>query len=588
MKIHPLSLEVSNGVVAVPWLSVPSPMRNTAHIALIPLVIWAVTTAEAQSSRHIIRFTDKRATTFSLSRPSDFLSPRALDRRARQGISVDSTDLPVCRAYIDSIAALPDVRVMHASKWLNQLLIVTTNAASLKRIPEFPFVRSSRPIARRTSPLSVESERMEEKVVDLTESNLQTRTSASEYYNYGLTKPQIDIHNGTFLHENGFRGKGMVVAMLDAGYRGYLTNPALDSLRKRNAVLGTWDFVMDESSVNEDDTHGLYCLSIMASNVPGSLVGTSPEASYHLFRTEDAGSEYPVEEHNWAVGAERADSVGADLITSSLGYSTYDDPSFDYRYADMNGRTTMVTRAADRAAAKGMIVTNSAGNDGASAWKHIIAPSDGDSVLAVGATNASRQVAGFSSFGPSADGRVKPDVASVGWGTVVANTLGRPASGNGTSFSNPNIAGLIVCLWQAFPEFRNTEILEAVRRSGDRWANPDDRTGYGIPDMRAAFAWLEKQRVVKQAEKALGSSRFKAWPSPFTAAFDFAIRPAADGEVDMELLDMQGRLLQKRGVNGRKDEITTGKWEGVDPLPHGTYLVRYRGTGFSGTFRLAK
>jgi hypothetical protein len=563
-------------------------MRNTAHISLIPLVIWAVTAAEAQSSRHIIRFTDKRATTFSLSRPSDFLSPRALERRMRQGISIDSSDLPVCKAYIDSIAAIPDVRVMHASRWLNQLLVVTTNAASLKRISEFPFVRTSRPVARRASPISVEAENSPEKVVDLSEANRSAQNSSSLYYNYGLTKPQIDIHNGAFLHDKGFRGKGMVVAMLDAGYRGYLTNPALDSLRKRNAVLATWDFVMNESSVNEDDAHGLHCLSIMASNIPGSLVGTSPEASYHLYRTEDAGSEYPVEEHHWATGAERADSLGADLITSSLGYSRFDDPTYDYRYADMNGRTSMVTRAADMAAAKGMIVTNSAGNDGASAWRFITAPADGDSVLAVGATNSSRQVAGFSSYGPTADGRVKPDVASVGSGTILANTLGRPASGSGTSFSNPNIAGLVVCLWQAFPEFKNTEIIDAVRRSGDRWQNPDDRTGYGIPDMRVAFEWLERQRVVKAASQALGSSRFKAWPSPFNGSLSFAMRPAADGEVELELIDMQGRVLGKRSVGGKAEEVTPGVWTGLETLPRGAYLLRYSGRGFSGTFRLSK
>lgn len=561
---------------------------SIGHILLTASALAVGIGVQAQSSRHIVRFTDKRATAFSLSRPTEFLSPRALERRGRQGISVDSTDLPVCKAYVDSIAVLPGVRVVHASRWLNQLLVVTTNATSLKRISEFPFVRSSRPVARRPAPLSVESEGMQEKVVDLEEVARTVRTSSSEYYNYGLTKPQIDIHNGSFLHEKGYRGRGMVVAMLDAGYRGYLTNPALDSLRTRNGVLGTWDFVLNESSVNEDDSHGLHCLSIMASNIPGSLVGTSPEAFYLLFRTEDAGSEYPVEEHNWAVGAERADSLGADLVTSSLGYSKYDDPSYDYRYADMNGRTAMVTRAADMAAAKGMIVTNSAGNDGNSSWRHIIAPADGDSVLAVGATNAGRQVAGFSSYGPSSDGRVKPDVASVGSGTILANTLGRPASGSGTSFSNPNIAGLVVCLWQAFPEFRNMEIVDAVRRSGDRWSNPDDRTGYGIPDMRVAFAWLENQRVLKAATRALGSARFKAWPSPFNGSFSFAMRPASDGEVTLELIDMQGRVLRKRRVIGKADEVTPGEWGGLESLPRGGYLLRYTGGGFSGTFRLSK
>ena len=562
-------------------------MRPIGTFLIATALIWTET-SEAQSSRHIVRFSDKRATTFSLSSPSGFLSPKALQRRSRFGIRIASTDLPVCKAYVDSVSALPDVRVMHASRWLNQLLVITTNTSSLKRISEFPFVRSTRPVARRSAPLTIEGGGMEDKVTDLTDAQQVSQDAALGYYNYGQTKPQIDIHKGAFLHENGYRGRGMVVAVLDAGYRGYLTNPALDSLRNGNRIMATWDFVMNEASVNEDDAHGLYCLSIMASNRPGLLVGTAPEASYLLFRTEDAFSEYPVEEHNWAVAAERADSLGADLITSSLGYSTFDDPSYNHRYADMNGNTTTVTRAADMAVAKGMIVTNSAGNEGSSSWKFITAPADGDSVLAVGATNSNRLVAAFSSYGPSADGRVKPDIASVGSGTIVANTLGQPAAGSGTSFSNPNIAGLIVCLWQAFPEFRNTEIADAVKRSSDRWANPDDRSGYGIPDMKAAYEWLGRQRAVREAARILGPSRFKAWPSPFKESFGFALRPVAGGNVEMELLDMQGRILQRRSMKATADEVIFGNWGGLDILPRGAYLVRYRGEGFSGTFRLMK
>ena len=563
-------------------------MRTALCWPIVTLCLLSVVPVEAQQSRHIVALRDKKATEYSLANPGAFLSRRALDRRLRFSIPVDSSDLPVCKAYIDSIAALPDVRVVHASKWLNQVLVATTNTASLKRISGFPFVRSSRPVARRAAPVSLESERIEEKVTEPAETDRIDRSSSSQFYSYGQTKAQVDIHNGAFLHDNGFRGKGMLVAVLDAGYRGHLTNPALDSLRARNGVLETWDFVLNEPSVDEDDPHGLYCLSIMASNIPGLLVGTSPEASYLLFRTEDAYSEYPVEEHNWAVGAERADSIGADLITSSLGYTTYDDPSFDHRYADMDGATTMVTRAADMAAAKGMIVTNSAGNAGTSPWRYISAPADGDSVLAVGATHANRLAAGFSSYGPSADGRVKPDIASVGAGTVVANTSGRPASGSGTSFANPNIAGLVVCLWQAFPEFRNTEIMDAVRRSGDRWADPDDRTGYGIPDMRAAFVHLTRLRDIRIASQALGEAPAKAWPTPFTGGLTIAMRPAATGEVEMELIDLQGRLLRRKAWQGRAGEVLLLGWDDLDNLPKGAYLIRYRNKGLTGTLRVLK
>jgi subtilisin family serine protease len=535
--------------------------------------------------RHIVELTDKRATGFSLNRPQDFLSARSLDRRRRQGIAIDSADLPVCASYIDSIRNIRNVIVLNASKWLNQVAIQTGDAQALKRIRSFSFVKSVSQASFRSTLQTDEKDLTEEMFTDAPNRIRETKGSV---VNYGLNRGQIDIHKGSFLHDLGFRGQGMMIAMLDAGYDRYLSNPAFDSLRRQGRVLATWDFVAGEASVNEDNAHGSNCLSIMAANMPGKMVGTAPNAQYLLFRTEDVASEFPIEEHFWAVGAERADSMGADLINSSLGYIDFDDPSMNHSYADMNGRTTMVTRAADKAAAKGLIVCNSAGNSGNTPWKFIGAPADGDSVLAIGAVDVKGTIASFSSFGPTSDGRVKPDLASVGAGTFVSLPDGSVAQGNGTSYAAPNMAGLIACLWQAFPEFRNQEIIQAMKQSADRYVSPNDRTGYGIPDMSAAYQILSRIRTYRQQEALLGQNRIHVYPVPFSDRMTLLYRPSQTGTVTFNLLDATGRRIRQIEQTGAKGVMISASIEQLDILPAGSYYLRYAEGMESGTFRIQK
>jgi len=542
----------------------------------------------SQLTRHIIELTDKNGSNYSFNNPSEYLSPKAIARRTRYNISLDSTDFPVSKVYLDSLAKVPNITILNASRWLNQVLIQTTDAGALLKIQSFPFVKKSSPVASRSLLAQAPSEKFNEVITEITSGSTSRQTITENFFDYGNAFGQIHIHEGEFLHDNGFRGEGMTVAILDGGFKGYLTNPFFDSVRQKNKVLGSWDFVKNETSVNEDHQHGMYCFSIMAANRPGILVGTAPNANYYLFRTEDVATEYPVEEQNWAVAAETADSLGVDLITSSLGYSEFDDPSLNHTYADMNGRTTMITRAADMAVKKGMIVTNSAGNSGASPWKYLIAPADGDSVLAVGAVNVNGEIASFSSFGPSSDGRVKPDIASVGWRTVLSNTSGNATFGSGTSFSNPNIAGLIVCLWQAFPEFRNMEILDAVKKSSSRYTNPDDRTGYGLPNMKAAYAYLEKEKQIKQANKLLGEKYIKVFPVPFSNQFSVLYKSASAGTFSMELIDITGRTLSSQSRSVSANEIYFIEMKQLDRLPAGQYFLRYRDGSRKGTLTLVK
>ncbi len=560
-------------------------MRNLILSFLSTLMILGT---RAQYSKHIIQFSDKNGTPYSFDNPSAFLSGKAIERRNRYNISLDSTDFPVSPRYIDSIRNAGAVTILNSSRWLNQVLIQSTDAAALSKIQSFPFVKSADPAATRPVIISEPKDKFDLEIVENRQQQMRTNKVAENYFDYGNSIGQVQIHEGEFLHNQGFRGEGMTIAVLDAGFRNYLTIPAFDSVRLNNQILGTWDFVLNESSVNEDHPHGMWCFSIISANRPGNMVGTAPKAKFYLFRTEDAATEFPIEEQNWAAAAEMADSLGVDLITSSLGYFLFDDPSFNHSYADMNGQTTLITRAADFAVKKGMIVTNSAGNEGSSAWKYLIAPADGDSVFTIGAINVNGQVAPFSSYGPSSDGRIKPNVTSVGWSTFFINTNGSTAQGSGTSFSNPNLAGLITCLWQAFPEFKNMEILDAIQKSSDKYASPDDRVGYGIPNMRLAYEMLLKERQIRNAARILGNDWLKAFPVPFNNRIDILLKSQKSGQAQLQLIDAAGRNIAVQTVITQTNTYLYISFDKLELLPHGAYFIKYSDGSNKRTLRVVK
>ncbi len=455
--------------------------------------------AQAQLTRYIVRLKDKALNTYSIANPSQFLSQRAIDRRTRYNIAIDSTDLPVTARYVDSIRLAGAVTILNTSKWLNQVAIRTTDLAALAKINAMAFVIAAEPVASLTGGQIPVNKKLDVPQFTDAGSGGGFTESLSDVYSYGSSNGQVKIHNGHFLHNLGFRGQGMQLAMMDAGFFHYQSLPTFDSIRNNNQILGTWDFVANESSVDEDNFHGMQCLSTIAANMPGVFVGTAPKTSFYLYRTEDVASEYPIEEQNWAAAAERADSLGVDITSTSLGYYDFDNASLSYTYANMNGNTSISARAADMAAKKGMLNIIAAGNEGTSGWHYLITPADADSVLAVGAVDTLGNVATFSSYGPSADGQIKPGVAAVGWRAAVANTgNGLPVFGNGTSFACPNMAGIATCLWQAFPEVNNMAIIDALQKSASRYSNPNDRVGYGIPDVKKAFVSLTKSLYTQQ------------------------------------------------------------------------------------------
>jgi len=488
----------------------------------------------AQFTRYIVKLKNKNGTPYSFSNPKAYLSQRAIDRRARYNIAIDSTALPANPSYVNQIKNTPNVAVLNVSRWLNAIAIQTTDANAIATINAFPFVQSTSGIAARianTNPLDVYS-KFENDVTPFDISPFRTREITADHFNYGTNSfNEIHLHNGEFLHNIGLRGQGMQIAMLDNGFNNYTSSSyhAFDSVNANNLVLGTWDFVAREQDVSNDGSHGMSCFSTIAANIPGQFVGKAPKANFWLFQTEDNSSEYPIEELNWACGAERADSSGADIISSSLGYSIFDNASLNHTYADLNGNTTMAAIAADLAAKKGMLVFLANGNSGTSAWHYLVTPADGDSVIAVGAVNSSGVVGGFSSYGPSSDGQIKPDVASVGVSTVIQTAGGGIGLSNGTSFACPNMAGLGTCLWQGFPEFDNIKIRSALWQSGSIAGAPNDRIGYGIPNMKTAFAILLKE--FSTANAAINNcTTTLSWTSKDVSAMKYEIERKAPGD----------------------------------------------------------
>jgi hypothetical protein len=487
--------------------------------------------AGAQTREYFISFTDRNQSPYSLQQPQQYLSQRAISRRVQHGIALKDTDLPVNPDYIDSVVARGG-QLLNPVKWFNGIT-VRCDSAQLVSILSLPFVADAQPV-KRSSRSRIQKNPETNGAPVLSPALLRTSS-----FDYGGAFRQIRQLNGDFLHDLQFTGQGMLVAVLDAGFNSADVVPAFDNLRNSGRILATWDFVAGNASVYEDDAHGTSVLSCMAADVSGQMVGTAPGASFLLLRSEDATAEYLAEEYNWAAAAAYADSAGADLISSSLGYTQFDDPAQDHLYSDLDGNTCPATRAADIAAAKGILVLSSAGNMGNSSWQYISVPADADSILAVGAVESLGFKASFSSWGPSADGRVKPDVAAMGRNATVTFFDGSFGTSNGTSFSCPILAGASACLWQAHPGKSNIEILTAIRQSASYFNAPGDSLGYGIPDFLAAHVSLGGTIVD-------GSSRdgiVGIYPNPFSDRLQIEFYSAANQEIAFSLVDFAGRTV---------------------------------------------
>ena len=419
---------------------------------------------------------DKNGTPFTLDHPEEFLSERALDRRRRQQIAVDSTDLPISPVY-EQLVAAEGVEIISKSKWNNTLLVRSRRLETMKSLSRLDFVADAAKVW--TSPDSIEKRKVRARYISEV-----TRMDTIAPNIEGVAFEQIDMLNGTLLHNRGFRGRGMHIAVLDGGFMNADVIPALAKIR----LLGSADFVYPRSeNIFKETDHGTMVLSTMATDEPDLFIGTAPEASYWLLRTEESQTETPAEEDFWAAAVEFADSAGVDVISSSLGYHDFNEPTMNYRYRQLDGRSTLISRTASMLADKGIILVNSAGNDGMGTWKKINVPADAHNILTIGAVSANKQNAAFSAIGPTADGRIKPDLMALGSPTSVITGRGVISKDIGTSFATPVVAGLVACLWQAFPQLSAKQIIEQVRQCGDNADYPDNIFGYGIPDFSKAY-----------------------------------------------------------------------------------------------------
>ncbi len=472
-----------------------------------------------------VYFMDKGDNDLSHYIPSDLLSERAIERRTRAEIEVpDTRDIPVYYEYLNGIASF-GLTLHCTSKWMNTGLFRTNQPINPSIILELPYVADVKMVKNPVSKSGY--------------------TDKLDFPMYPADPSAYDrpvsMLNGSLLHSSGFDGNGVLIAVLDGGFLNTDMVSSLQHLRDRNGIRGTFDFVNNAAYVYGYHNHGTAVLSVLAGKIPGTIEGTAPGADFLLLRTEDTGSEFSVEEDFWAAGAEFADSAGADIISSSLGYFTFDDPTLNYQFKDLDGDRAFVTCAADIAASKGILVVASAGNERNKTWKRILAPSDGDSVISVGAVDGNNFISLFSSAGPSADGRVKPDNVTMGVSVPVQTEMTLTARSSGTSFSCPVLSGMAACLIQAVPGVRNTDIIEALHYSADRYSVPDSLYGYGIPDILKTLERLQDLHIKKPMNGSV------AWPNPTKGDVEI-IFSEPPGSIRVEIFNSMGKLFFRKEI----------------------------------------
>ncbi len=539
------------------------------YISLLFLaLLFHLSMAQMTSDKYWIQFKDKNESPFSLKNPAAYLSQKAIERRNKQNILISTNDLPVNPGYINEIKAMGG-KIINQSRWFNAITISTSDTNKINSIKALVYVKDVKKLEESKgkkvpSKFELESNTMAFPI------EKSDRLQTTDVFNYGPSFFQANQIGVNCLHNLGYQGQGMTIAILDAGFLDANILPAFDSLRFNNQILGCRDFVTGDTMVYEDYPHGMNVLSCMGGNLPGQLIGTAPKAKYWLLRTEDAATETISEEINWLVGAEFADSVGADVINSSLGYNYFDNPADNILYSDLDGNTTIITKAADWAASKGIMVVSAAGNSGGAPWYKITAPGDADSILTVGAVDSAGYIVGFSSRGPTFDGRIKPNTVARGLQSVIAANGGGIVNGSGTSFASPITAGAVACLWQANPTATNMQILYAIEQSASQFSNPDTIKGYGIPNFCTANNLLTGIN-----KPDFTNDELTLHPNPFKDNFDITFYSHKNQTVQIELYDISGRAIFKQQKRVTANSNNTFNFTEAKLASNGLYLLHF-------------
>ncbi len=447
--------------------------------SLVLFCVLAMAMPTKAQLKYWVKFTNKNGTPYTIGNPSAYLSAKSILRRTTYGIAINTTDLPCTPSYVQQVDAVTNVTVLYVSKWLNGVVVSVSSASVLTAVSSFSFVQSTGQVNRYKIDLPVVQQPTNTNVYDL-------KSASTATFNYGGSYWQNKQLGVDCIHSLGYRGQGMTIAVLDDGFSKVDVNPVFDSLRNRGGIIGTRDFVLGTgSNVYLQDSHGAEVLSCMAAIKPNVIMGSAPRADYWLLRTEDVNTETISEEYNWIRGAEFADSVGVDILTTSLGYTQFDNAAQNHTFADLDGKTAPMTIAANLAARKGMLVLNAAGNGNGSTWPKISFPADADSICTVGSIDSLSNVSGFSSLGPTADGRFKPDLTARGGNSWVSfpSTNGACGQASGTSFATPILAGAMACFWQAHKTFNNFKVLDTLRKTATFSLTPNNSRGWGTPNM---------------------------------------------------------------------------------------------------------
>jgi hypothetical protein len=537
-----------------------------------------VLNAQVVLDKHIIFLTDKNNSPYVLEHPEEFLSERSISRRIRYNIPFDEKDLPVTPSYVSQIAET-GATILYPLKWFNAVAINTGDTAVLAAILALPFVDSVNTAGKAYTDVVTIVSGMNSlhEISAIPPYNIgQPATPLVNKFtgslNYGNAWNQVSMIGLDQLHDLGYTGQGKMIAILDAGFWDVDQGAAFSYLWQNNLIAGTRDFATIGGNVFQNHTHGESVLSIMGANLPGQIVGTAPDAAYWLIRTEDAWEgEYLLEEYNWVAGAELADSVGVDIITSSLSYTTFDNPANNHSYSDLDGNTTPIAQAGDFAASRGMLVVNCAGNEGENSWFHISTPADGDSILTIGAVNESGIYQEFSGKGPTADGQTKPDVVAQGYNTAIIYGNGVLTVGTGTSFSTPIVAGALACLWQAVPEVSAEDIRSASRNNASQSSSPNNSSGWGIPNIMATHNALILLSAGHEMLKE--SPAFSLIPNPFSNATLLRANTLIEVPTKVEIYSLDGIKLLEKEINPRLEDINVYLAD-FQYLHTGIYLVK--------------
>ncbi|MBL7872622.1 MAG: S8 family peptidase [Cyclobacteriaceae bacterium] len=518
--------------------------------------------AQSQVNRYFVFFKDKTGTPFTLSNPTQFLSSKSIERRQKQNINLIEEDLPVNPTYVSQVKST-GAKTFFPSKWFNGVLIEAT-ASTLTSVNALPFVSRTEFVAPGSKLLGGRVSKIKK----------QKNSSADQPVNKSQLQ-QIGIDK---MHGAGYRGEGISIAIFDSGYTGVNITSPFAELFTENRVKQTFNFVTNTASVYSSDDHGTEVLSVMAAH-SSTYTGGVYKANYFLYLTEDISSEYRIEEYNWTFAAERADSAGVDVINSSLGYNTeFDDPIMDYQLSDLDGKTAIITKAARKAIEKGMVVVCSAGNEGNNSWKLVTPPADAVGILAIGSINSVGSLSSFSSKGPTADGRIKPDVVALGSGTSVIKQSGSLGTASGTSLASPLVASLAAGVWQAYPILSAHDVYEAIVLSATLAASPNNQFGFGIPHFQAIENYLKS--LSENQEIAI-------FPNPVSGdSFKIKVKEPTDELVQVAIYDTRGSRVAESQV---KINWLNNPFEyDISLLKPGIYFVQVTSGKASTTARIAK